>query len=244
MKQKIKLVIGGLAVAIAFAMVAQKHAATVRLQAENNELRAQAAQPEVETAKPASSITQTNYPAEDQYQELLRLRGEVATLRQQKAEAERLALESQPIRPAPAPQDWRSAMPPEQLLKTYGWGPKACRDIADRYAEAWLDQITNYAMHIKLGLALYDAERYPDALHVFQALEKNESFKGEALVWEGLILDLLGRRQEAVTAYTQALDQPMRSRMRHNQYGLQLTKDYVRERIRIPFERVANREKD
>src|ERR1017187_4545321 len=58
-----------------------------------------------------------------------------------------------------------------------------------------------------------------------------------ALVWEGHLLDLLGRRTDAVAAYQEAQKAPGTPSMRHDQYGLVIDKKWVEERLKTPFER-------
>jgi tetratricopeptide (TPR) repeat protein len=95
---------------------------------------------------------------------------------------------------------------------------------------------------LKLGFALYDAERYRDALAVFQKMGQCRSHAALALVWEGHMLDLLGKRAEAIARYEKASGMPVSGQ--HSQYGLVLSPDYVAHRIRTPFTRVENREED
>jgi hypothetical protein len=61
--------------------------------------------------------------------------------------------------------------------------------------------------------------------------------KFAALVWEGHLLDLLGRRTEAVAAYQEALKIPGQPSMRHDQYGMTIDKKWVEERLKTPFQR-------
>ena len=51
------------------------------------------------------------------------------------------------------------------------------------------------------------------------------------------MLDLLGRRTEAIARYKAALEVPGSPSMRHDQYGLVLNKDWAAERVRTPFTR-------
>ena len=56
------------------------------------------------------------------------------------------------------------------------------------------------------------------------------------------MLDLLGRRQEAVAAYKKASSQGLG--MRHDQYGLMLSGDYIKQRLQTPFKRIENKDED
>jgi len=92
---------------------------------------------------------------------------------------------------------------------------------------------------------LNDAKKYLEALTVFEKLAENhrrQMYGGVGLVWQGHMLDLLGRREEAIDAYKRALAIPLR--VRHDGYGIVLTKEYVEQRIKTPFTSVENRLKD
>jgi hypothetical protein len=54
------------------------------------------------------------------------------------------------------------------------------------------------------------------------------------------MLDVLGRRPEAIAAYQKALNTPVEE-WRYDQYGIVLTKAYVELRLKTPFARVENR---
>jgi tetratricopeptide (TPR) repeat protein len=92
---------------------------------------------------------------------------------------------------------------------------------------------------LKLSLALYDAGHYEEALEELKQLEALATPQTQfvALVWEGHVLDLLGRRTDAIARYKAALDVPGSPSMRHDQYGLVLNKDWAAERVRTPFTR-------
>jgi predicted negative regulator of RcsB-dependent stress response len=83
---------------------------------------------------------------------------------------------------------------------------------------------------------LYDGRYYQEALEVVKSLEQGD-WRFFALVWEGHLLDLLGRRTDAVAAYQEALKMPGTPSMRHDQYGLVIDKKWVEERLKTPFER-------
>lgn len=131
---------------------------------------------------------------------------------------------------------------PEGLLADAGWGRKSAEKTAARYSKGWLDQLSTSTSFLKLGFALYDAKRYQDALAVFQRMEQTRDASGVALAWQGHMLDLLGRRQEAVAAYKKASSQGLG--MRHDQYGLMLSGDYIKQRLQTPFKRIENKDED
>lgn len=128
---------------------------------------------------------------------------------------------------------------PERLLASSGWGRKSSEKIAARYAEGWLEQLSDSTLLLRLGFALYDAKRYGDALAVFEKLGQTHGRSGVALIWQGHVLDLLGRRGEAVAAYMKA--SALSVGARHDQHGLVLDRAYVEKRIETPFERVESK---
>jgi hypothetical protein len=62
-----------------------------------------------------------------------------------------------------------------------------------------------------------------------------------ALIWQGHMLDLLGRREEALMRYSQAADMNLEDTWVHSQYRMRypLSK-YARERMKKPFKRIDN----
>ncbi len=88
----------------------------------------------------------------------------------------------------------------------------------------------------KLALLLYDGRYYEQALDLMKAVENSE-WRFAALVWQGHLLDLLGRRPEAVARYEEALKMEAPPTVRHDQYGMTIDKHWVEERLKAPFER-------
>jgi tRNA A-37 threonylcarbamoyl transferase component Bud32 len=128
---------------------------------------------------------------------------------------------------------------PETFLRNPWWGRNYSEKIAAAYSAEWLPGISNVNALVRLGFALYDTHQYGEALKVFSRLE--EAGDGaEAQIWQGHMLDLLGRRAEAVAAYRKALSVTF-GQYSHDQYGLVLTRDYVEQRLESPFARVENR---
>jgi len=132
---------------------------------------------------------------------------------------------------------------PEHLVESSGWGRKSAAKIAARYEADWLNQVTDRSAFLKLGFALYDAKRYEDALAVFQKMEQVVTGQaGVALVWQGHMLDLLGRREEAIAAYKKA--SVLSFGAQHSQFRLLVTGDYAKQRLQTPFTRVENKDND
>jgi len=92
-----------------------------------------------------------------------------------------------------------------------------------------------------LGLALYDAGHYSEALDAFGrasvSREMTPDFRLGALVWQGHMLDLLDRREEALQAYKKSLSVEGFHYVRHSQYGIEVNRAWVEERLRTPFSR-------
>jgi tetratricopeptide (TPR) repeat protein len=96
---------------------------------------------------------------------------------------------------------------------------------------------------LKTGFAFYDQKRYADALTAFQRIETSEEAiqddRAVALIWQGHMLDLLGRREEAIAQYRKVADMQLESGVRHEQYGLSYEyTPYARERMNTPFARM------
>jgi hypothetical protein len=90
----------------------------------------------------------------------------------------------------------------------------------------------------KLGLLLFDGRCDPESLEAFRTcrgLAKSDSDLFGALVWMGHISDLLGRRDEALACYAEALRHDTGLTLQHDQYGMRLDKRWVEERLKSPF---------
>ena len=108
----------------------------------------------------------------------------------------------------------------------------------DAYRKACELKIDDAGVWAKLGLMLYDGRYYPEALAAMAKLSKGDSdWRFMGLVWQGHLLDLLGRRAEAVACYQEALKVPGSPSMQHSQYNLVIDKQWVEERLKTPFER-------
>jgi tetratricopeptide (TPR) repeat protein len=92
---------------------------------------------------------------------------------------------------------------------------------------------------LKVAILLYDGRHYAEALEAFGELEQSKTsmMRFTALVWQGHLLDLLGRRADAIAKYKAALATPGEPKMQHSQYQMTLDKKWVEERIRTPFTR-------
>ena len=135
---------------------------------------------------------------------------------------------------------------PYHLLTNCSYGWAESREIAQAYSPQWLAQVNEPGQLLRLGFALYDVERYEEALAPFRKLHevsKDEpQYQAMALIWQGHMLDLLGRRDEAVSIYQRVAEMGLTDGFRHDQYGLTISPvPYARERLQTPFQRHENR---
>jgi proline iminopeptidase len=141
---------------------------------------------------------------------------------------------------------------PRYLLKISGWGPQSSQIIAQKYSQQWLTQVNDPILLLKAGFALYDAKRYEEALEVFRKMSvcsrDKRLFLASSIIWQGHMLDLLGRRQQAITVYEKAVRMNVNDSWRHDQYHFNYMEkgvsEYAAERIKTPFTRIENDWKD
>ncbi len=159
--------------------------------------------------------------------------------------------------PEPAPSDlaaWKDRLARQKakeeasfayLIRSAGWGRAGSEKIAKLYSEPQLGELDDATLLIRVGFALYDTERYEEALRIFRKLfdqaGQDALSQGVALVWQGHLLDLLGRRDEAVQTYQKAVDLKVSGHVQHAQYNMMYSpSSYAAERIKEPFRRIEN----
>jgi tetratricopeptide (TPR) repeat protein len=96
----------------------------------------------------------------------------------------------------------------------------------------------------KLDLALYDGRFYDEALkalRVAQELSGDFMYTFLSMLWQGHILDLLGRRDAALELYRKVhqrlIETGFEGEARHDLYGLIFNRRWVEERLKQPFMR-------
>ncbi|MHC4153516.1 MAG: M1 family aminopeptidase [Planctomycetota bacterium] len=128
----------------------------------------------------------------------------------------------------------------KEMVRVLPW-TNAGKKALDVFKKAKEDKMINSNSWFKLGLTLYDGHYYEEALvafrHTHESAEKTSNRCLASLVWQGHVLDLLGRRQEALDYYERVLKASKNLGMRHDQYGIEINRDWVKERIKKPFER-------
>ncbi|HEY4611959.1 MAG TPA: M1 family aminopeptidase [Bacteroidota bacterium] len=90
-----------------------------------------------------------------------------------------------------------------------------------------------------LGLKLFDSQYYAESLDAFRrgsaVAAKGSPWEFGSLVWQGHLLDLLGKREEALEAYRKALAKEGGNALNHGQYGMVVNKAWVEKRLAKPF---------
>ncbi len=147
--------------------------------------------------------------------------------------------------------DWEKSFQarPESKIRQVGWGLFSSKKLAAEYQREWLVNLTEYSDYLRIGFALYDVEKYSEALYVFEQMEPAVSsdarFQALALIWQGHVLDLLVKRDEAIARYQQVAAMNLNDLWQHDQYGLRYKlSPYAKERMVAPFKRVENRDID
>lgn len=117
----------------------------------------------------------------------------------------------------------------------------AGKEALNMFARVKESRVSDADAWFSLGLALYDGKYYTEALEAFRRSQdgaaKNSMDDFVVLVWQGHILDIFGRRKEALDKYKEALRKAQHFEMRHDQYRIKVNRAWVEERIKEPFER-------
>jgi proline iminopeptidase len=145
--------------------------------------------------------------------------------------------------------DRKQKASPFYIVRSAGYGRSSMANLAKSYKREWCDVLDEISLLLKMGFAQYETANYDEGFYVFERMqwkaEKKEQpgNKAVALIWQGHMLDLLGKRPEAIACYRQAADMNLRDSWVHSQYGLQYeVSSYARERMEKPFVRVENEE--
>lgn len=147
--------------------------------------------------------------------------------------------------------DWKRKENFEYKIRSAGWGRSGSQKLAADYSREWLGQFTTSSHFLRSGFALYDVKNYEEALFIFEQMQAfmkekaDKEYEAFALIWQGHMLDLLGKRKEALACYTQVADMNIDESWQHSQYGLTYkVSPYAQERMKTPFKRIENKNKD
>ncbi len=117
---------------------------------------------------------------------------------------------------------------------------KSGEKAKEAYKKACKVGLKSGPLWFKLGLTLYDGEFYDEAFEAFKRTRELSSepiFIFAGTVWQGHVLDLLGRRDEALNCYQEAKEIAVEGEIHLDQYGLIINKKWVEERLKSPFRR-------
>ena len=147
--------------------------------------------------------------------------------------------------------EWDKALRsrPDFKIRALGWGMTSSKKLVEEYKREHLDQLTQTSQYLRMGFAHYDMEQYAEALYIFEQLEKrfgsNKAERALGLIWQGHMLDVLGKREEAVARYKIVAELSISVQWQHDQYGLSYElSPYAKERMQTPFKRVENQSTD
>ena len=151
-------------------------------------------------------------------------------------------------------KDWhrKQQASPLYVVRTSSYSSASLAKIARAYSRSWCDELQDWPMWLlKVGTAHYEVRNYTEAFYVFgrlaEAAQKQNNVEHQALgvLWQGQMLDLLGRREEAVKLYQRVADLNINETWQHDNYGLKYElSPYARERMKKPFVRIENSLKD
>jgi len=141
---------------------------------------------------------------------------------------------------------------PSYFLKLLGWGFNSSKKIVASYSPDWVAKFKQTGDFLHVGFAFYDLSKYPEALKVFEEMEKFAKQKGDlpdqavSLIWQGHMLDLMKKRDQAITRYKKASQMNINYSISHNQYDNLHCRipSYALERMKTPFKRIENNLKD
>jgi hypothetical protein len=114
--------------------------------------------------------------------------------------------------------------------------------IVPLYHQAAKLDVKDLDVLVKLALLLYDGRHYEMSLDIFTRLAAEAGDHSKArrlmgLVWQGLVLDLLGRREEALSRYREVLAAGEFPPTTHSQYQMMIDRPFLEERLEKPFVR-------
>ena len=95
-----------------------------------------------------------------------------------------------------------------------------------------------FDLWFKLGLTLFDGGYYKKSFDAFKKvteLESGKIYKFSSFVWLGHLMDLQGKRNEALSYYNEALKYDEGGSMQHSQFNMFINRKWVEERLKTPF---------
>ena len=121
----------------------------------------------------------------------------------------------------------------------------AINDLPWERTSAHIDSLYREAVRIgydlydnwfKLGLVLFGNDYLDESLGAFErASDPDFVLYYAALVWQGHINDMFGNREQALDFYRQGLDNYPGFPVQHDQWGMVLSDEYIKNRLENPF---------
>lgn len=138
---------------------------------------------------------------------------------------------------------------PKSIIHSLNWGMASSKTLVAGYNRDWLKGIKESSDYFRVGFALYDMANYKEALYVFEQMERafaaSPDTKAVSIIWQGHMLDLMGKRDDAVARYKIVYGMNLDNTARSDQYGLRFNiSPYAKERMSTPFVRVENNATD
>ncbi|MCJ7580738.1 MAG: alpha/beta fold hydrolase [Candidatus Aminicenantes bacterium] len=140
---------------------------------------------------------------------------------------------------------------PDYIIESTGWGRNSNKILIQSYSREWLEQFDIARQLLKIGFALYDFEMYDDALLAFEKMEdiaereEDKLYMSIAVIWQGHMLDLMEKREDAISRYKKVVAMNLDFSPSHGQYGMRYeVTPYAQERMKSPFKRIENNQID
>ena len=114
-------------------------------------------------------------------------------------------------------------------------GGERARTLFPRAKE---ERIDDAKLWLKLGLNLFEGGQYAQALEAFRTMKElsPEGYgRAIALVWCGHLLDLDGKREEALACYREAKQLGLAGPTRHDQFHMVIDMNWIEARLQTPF---------
>ena len=98
--------------------------------------------------------------------------------------------------------------------------------------------VQEYGIWFKLGMVIFEGGYFEEAFICFDKmlqLAAPDDYHFMAVTWKGNIRDAQGRREEALEFYGKALTMAPEGAWRHDQFGIQSSREWIEERLKSPY---------
>jgi len=107
------------------------------------------------------------------------------------------------------------------------------------YQMAVEHDVQDHGTWFKLGMVIFEGGHLEESLDCFNRVYEMDTdieYNFMALTWMGNIRDAQGSRGEAVKFYQRALDTGVQLAMRHDQFGIQSSPEWIKARLKEPYD--------